>query len=214
MLSDQPLTVFERSLVYAHGMVQGGRSLLRLQAGVLDPADLYRAAWTQAVSAFDHWLHMEIYHRAPVVVRSATGPRPPMLKKTALSFDLVDKMQHHDVEIGEAFGEHLRSELGRTSFHAPDAISDGVRYVVDLTPARVWDHAAQNLTTPADPPWTRDTARARHREVLDRRNRIAHEADLDPATGRRHPMTWQEASDAVTWFDDLGHALHTVIAQR
>lgn len=129
----------------------------------LDPADLYRAAWSQAVSAFD---------------------------------------------------QHMRTEIGRTSFHQPDAISEGVRYLVDVPPATVWDLAAQHLPTPADPPWTRDMARARHREVLDRRNRIAHEADLDPTTGRRHPMTWQEAGDAVAWIDDLGHALHTVITRH
>lgn len=181
-LSDQPLAVFERNLTYARGMVNGGRALDRLRTREMDPADLYRAAWSQGVSAFDHWLHLEIYRRAPVIVRSVSGPRPPMLKKTRLSFDLVDKMQHHDVEIGEAFGQHLRTEIGRTSFHHPDAIAEGVRYLVDVPPATVWDRAAQHLSTPADQPWTRDSARNRHREVLERRNRIAHEADLDPTT--------------------------------
>ncbi len=213
-LSTAPLAVFERNLSYARGMVNGGRALARLGTSELDPADLHRAAWTQSISAFDHWLHLEIYRRTPVIVRKVSGERPPMLAKTRLPFDMVEKVQHHGVELGEAFADHMRTEIGRTSFHQPEAIAEGVRYLVNVPQAKIWDLTAQYLTTPSDPPWTRETARLRHREVLDRRNRIAHEADLDSTTGRRRSMTWQEAGDAVAWIDDLGHALYRVITEH
>ena len=44
--------------------MSGGKHLHRLQVGAFDVADLYRAAWVQAVSALDHWVHRELYDRA------------------------------------------------------------------------------------------------------------------------------------------------------
>lgn len=52
------------NLGYARDLVRGGQYLEQLQVGAFDVADLYRAAWVQAVSALDHWVHCELYDRA------------------------------------------------------------------------------------------------------------------------------------------------------
>ncbi|MGB3442234.1 MAG: hypothetical protein WBA97_26100 [Actinophytocola sp.] len=65
------------NLEYARYLVRGGRHLDRLQVRTFDVADLYRAAWVQAVSALDHWVHRELYDRA---VSDLIAPMVPVLR--------------------------------------------------------------------------------------------------------------------------------------
>lgn len=65
------------NLEYARDLVRGGRHLQRLEVHAFDVADLYRAAWVQAVSALDHWVHRELYDRALGLALNVEEPRPP-----------------------------------------------------------------------------------------------------------------------------------------
>src|SRR3712207_4596452 len=64
------------NLRYARGLIQGGRSLGRLEVRVFAVADLYRASWVQAVSALDHWVHRELYERAVAIAAREDDDRP------------------------------------------------------------------------------------------------------------------------------------------
>ena len=213
-MSATPLETFDRNIGYARGLVHGGRSLEHLQVGRLDHADLYRAAWTQAVSALDHWLHAEIYARAPAMVNRVGGRRPPMLWKVKLPFELIDQVQHHSLALSDAFRQQIADEIGRTSFPQIRDLVRGMQYLVCLEPAQVQSGLVTALNT-ADgnptPPWTRAAVDERHRSVLARRNAIAHEADLDPVTGDKRPMTELEAAGAVDWVEKLGRSLHSLL---
>ncbi|MGH3625794.1 MAG: hypothetical protein ACRDQ5_29155 [Sciscionella sp.] len=204
-----PAEVFDLNLRYARGLISGGHSLENLLVGILDPADLYRAAWTQSVSAFDHWLHEEIYSRTPRLVRQGPAARPRQLSEVTLPFDLVDRIQNADIEIGIAFSTHLRGRIGRVSFHQSRAISEAVQYVVEMKHGEIWSELADRLNGTHQParPWTVETAQAEHKRIIDRRNEIAHMADLDPDTNERRPMSSDDASAAVSWVADLRAAL-------
>ena len=76
------------NLDYARNLVRGGRYLERLKVGAFDVADLYRAAWAQAVSALDHWIHRELYDRALVFAVQAALRNERDLKAKALSESL------------------------------------------------------------------------------------------------------------------------------
>lgn len=214
MAASALLVLFEKNLEYARGLIDGGRSLENLQVARLDPADLYRAAWTQAVSALDHWLHAEIYARTPAMVNRVGGDRPPMLKKVKLPFEVIDRVEHHGLALGDAFSEQIGTEIGRMSFHQIGDLVRGAQYLVCLNGDEVRSGILAAINAAEGnpkPPWNRQALEERHRRVISRRNAIAHEADLDPATGRRRPMTALEASGAVEWIDRLGHALHSLL---
>lgn len=211
-----PVQTFEDNIGYARGLIEGGRSLERLQVSVLDPADLYRAAWTQSVSALDHWLHAEIYARTPGIVNTVGGRRPQMLKKVKLSFEVIEQIHHQGLSLSDAFRTQIAEEIGRASFHQIRDLVRGMQYLVPSTADEVQVRLAAALNV-ADgdpvPPWSPKAIEARHRTVLDRRNSIAHEADLDPRTGARRALDGREAAGAVSWIDQLGHALRSLLSQ-
>ena len=56
MITKVEFKEFERNLEFARRLVGGGRQLEELEEGSFEVADLYRAAWVQAVSALDPWV--------------------------------------------------------------------------------------------------------------------------------------------------------------
>lgn len=211
-----PRAVLDRNINYAKGLVKAGQAMEKLRPELLDPADLHRAAWTQSVSAFDHWLHEEVYARVEVLARRATQARGPMLKKLALPLELVEKTKYQNMDFGDAVGEHLRAVIGRTSFHQARPIADAVRYVRDLDAKQVWAGIAEGISAQYgyDTSLTAEQAKHEHRQIVDRRNEIAHAADLDPATNERRPMSATEAYDAVIWIKHLAQAVEAVMDGR
>lgn len=85
--------------------------------------------------------------------------------------------QSHEVWLGEA----IRDRHSWLSFQHPDKIADAVRLV---SPVKLWDEVGKELGISAQ------EAKLRLRVVVDRRNQIAHEADMDPANpGFRWPIS-------------------------
>lgn len=56
MITKAEFKEFERNLEFARRLVGSGRQLEELEVGSFEVADLYRAAWVQAVSALDRWV--------------------------------------------------------------------------------------------------------------------------------------------------------------
>lgn len=215
---------FERfldNMRFARSMITSGRALEKAQQAQLnlgelseaDPGDMYRAAWVQAVAGLDHWLHEEIYDRVPKLVSNANQRRPDKLRKLSIPLEQIDEFQHRGKQLRIVVREVLEQEIGRDSYHQPDRINDGVRLVVHKTPAQIWGEVAvvvaDRLGESED--WNAARVKQRQQGVVWRRNKIAHEADLDRKTGRRRPITADDATNAVSWTEHLGYALLSVL---
>lgn len=185
------------NLDYARDLVSGGKHLQRLQVNAFDVADLYRAAWVQAVSALDHWVHRELYDRALGFALNVGEERPPQFFNLRVPMRMFEDVHHHRAKtLQEAFPEHLRDHFGYQSFQAPEKIKQALAHV---TSAPLWPSVEKQ----------RVSAVARLKEIVDRRNRIAHEADRDPDDGtRRLPIT---ADDVIRAVDDV-HQIAAAIA--
>lgn len=186
------------NLDYARDLVSGGKHLQRLQVNAFDVADLYRAAWVQAVSALDHWVHRELYDRALGLALNVDEERPPQFAKLRVPMRMFEDVHHHRSRtLQEAFAEHLRDHFGYQSFQAPEKIKQALAHV---TAEPLWQNVEKKL----------DSAVTRLKEIVDRRNRIAHEADRDPDDGtRRLPIA---ADDVVRAVDDV-HRIASAIAE-
>ena len=57
-----------------------------------------------------------------------------------------------------------------------------------------------------------EQVKAQLKLVVDRRNKIAHEADIDPSyPGVRWPINEQDTESAVSFIERVGEAIHKVI---
>lgn len=201
---------FEKNIDYARRLIAGGDTFEDMRnampnfedRSLADPDDLYRAAWVQAVSALDHWMHREIVRRAVALINDTGRERPEALSRLAIPFGSVERMRREP--IANIFRDYLENYLAWQSLQTIEKIQGAIRLVIIKTPGAIWSEVANSLAK------TPEQVKLRHAGVISRRNQIAHEADLLP-DGTRRPITKDDATGAVQWIDDLAHALAKIL---
>ncbi|MEU8250442.1 MGMT family protein [Nonomuraea sp. NPDC048916] len=193
---------FQRNLDYARQLVHGGRSLERLKVGAFDVTDLYRAAWTQAVAALDHWVTREIIDRGVALAQRPGATRPPRFNSLSIPVELFEKVHHHDEPLAESFRAYLEQFFGFMTFQNPNKIKEGFAYVSTVN---LWPAVAEILTE-QDPatPITADEIRTQLRDIAWRRNNIAHTADHDPErSDQKKAVNAQEAEQTIDTLESI-----------
>ncbi|MFD5084095.1 hypothetical protein ACFWOG_15830 [Kitasatospora sp. NPDC058406] len=193
---------FLQNITYAQGMVDAAHHMNDTLKG-----DLCRAAWVQAVSALDHWVHLEVYARAVAIVMDTSADRPTQLQKFPMPWKYIERIQHNQEPMATVFREALSAELGRRTYQNYEDIGSAFQLILPNTSASaMWNMVAQHLGM------AKADVSKRHAEVLWRRNKISHESDVtDTVTGDRRRITQQEAADAVHWIKQLVQALALAI---
>lgn len=163
-----------------------------LTTPAVDATDLLRAQVVMAVSALDHYVHeltltgmLQIY----------TGVRPPTT--AYLKFQVPMGAVVPGVSDGRTawFEAMIREKHGFLSFQQPDKIADAVRL---FSPCELWPNVATAMGM------TSEATKSRLRLVVERRNKIAHEADLDPSyPGVRWPITPTDATGVVDYVERI-----------
>lgn len=196
------------NLDYARDLVRGGRLLQRLRVGAFDVSDLYRAAWVQAVSALDHWVHQELYDRALAFASEVSEKRPAKYLRVAVPMSLLEDVVHHSKTIEDVFRSHLRSQYAHQSFQHPEKIKEAIAVISEVS---LWPGVAKRLTNdgvPSDPKSVQDTLI----EIVKRRNRIAHETDRDHQLGgTRASISDTEALETIDWLERIAGAIAGVV---
>ncbi|WP_399888382.1 hypothetical protein ACGH7X_25545 [Streptomyces sp. BBFR51] len=206
---------FATNLSYARRMVKAGRMLSPFRSPTIDIDDFYRAAWVQAVAAIDHWLHEEVLRRVAELTAKDSPEMPPQLRRYELPLHRVEAVRRGEVTLSEAVVEHLREKLAVQALQHPGKISEVLRLV---TEKKVWYEAAgcinqhffQGRTT-----FNEKKLRSRYLEITQRRNRIAHDADLvDGDLKQRRAIDEAEVTDAIDWIERIALAIAHVLDDK
>jgi hypothetical protein len=98
----------------------------------------------------------------------------------------------------------IRERLGYQSFQQADKIADAIRYISDK---KLWDEVASHMATSAE------NIKKQLKLIVDRRNKIAHEADIDPTfnIGGRWNIDEVLGGDAVDFIEQLVENIHQVL---
>ncbi len=178
-------------------------ALDQLTTPVLDASDLLRTQIVLTVSSLDHYIHeivrfgmLEVYH----------GKHLP-----------TDAFQRFQVTIGAAmtglagsststwFETEIREKHGYLAFQHPDKIADAVRL---FSSSELWPSVASQLGL------TVQDVKTRLQLIVERRNKITHEADLDPSysgIGIRWPIFRNDSVQAVEYIQNLCEAIHSIV---
>lgn len=203
-VSQTPLREFYENVQYARALIAGGVALQGqgLPGFPAHAEDLYRAAWNQAVSAMDHWLHDELIERAVRLANDTGNERTVSMNNLKIPFEMFERTRLVAAHV--VFREFLEKEFQRRSFHNAADISDGIKLICHLTGDQIWSAVGRACKM------TGQQAKERHNDVVKRRNDISHRADRD-AHGQRRPMTDSEVTVAVDWIESLVHELHGLL---
>ncbi|WP_433557892.1 hypothetical protein ACQPWY_03720 [Pseudonocardia xinjiangensis] len=206
----------QTNLEYAHNLAEAGRTLEKLKIGSFEVADIYRAAWTQAVAALDHWVHQEIAER---MLRLADQPDivvPKHYPGITLPLDAIERVRRGELLLRDAVDEYyLRKEHTRKTYQDPEDIRVGLRMVADVD--GLWQRVAVLLGERAG-----SGAQAQGKDVVDRlrgvvrrRNKIVHEYDHDAEdpTGKR-PIDGSTTSKTIIWIQQVTEAIGLALDQK
>ena len=168
----------------------------------VDLSDLLRAALVHAVSALDHYVHelvrigmLEVHRGAKPTTEAHLAFRVSLsATRSALSDSSQDQWLEQAI-----FDAHSWQ-----SFQQPDRIADAVRLISNV---KLWEAVAAELGMKQ-----RDL-KAQLSVLIDRRNKIEHEADMDPTNpGQRWPITSAVVEEALEFVDKLATTIYRVIA--
>lgn len=100
--------------------------------------------------------------------------------------------------------DEIRERLSYQSFQQPDKIGDAIRLISDK---KLWDEVAAKIGRPAK------DIKQQLSLIVDRRNKIAHEADIDPtlSLGNRWSIDELMIGDAVDFIEQVVENIHLIL---
>ncbi len=183
---DAPMTSLayaglSRNLNYARNLTTAGSHLQQLGVALFEVTDVYRAAWVQAVAALDHWVRQEIQERMLRLVTKPDTAKPDRYQKFQLPLGAIEDIHAGKLSLRDALDAELRLAFGHKTFQDPSDIRQGFGHVADV--ADLWNRVAKVISERAGTKgsYTGNAVQQRLREIVSRRNKIAHEYDEDPA---------------------------------
>ena len=168
----------------------------------LDLTDLLRSQIVMAVSALDHYIH-EITRAGMLEVYSGKRPQTPAFLRFQVTMEAtlqgIATAQGNDGWLDE----EIRKKHGYLAFQQPDRIADAIRL---FSPCILWTSVASELNTEAE------EVKIELQLIIDRRNQIAHESDLDPGKpGNRWSISPSDTERIIGFIQDIGETIHIVV---
>ncbi len=194
------LDQFSENLNRARSLAGLANSLSNLITGAVDLTDLLRASLVLAVSALDQFVH-EYVRLGMLETNRGVRPTTDAFLKFRVSLSAVQNALA-DTSRDVWLDQEIRNAHSWTSFQHPEKIADAVRL---MSNARLWDDVARILGASTKSVKTQLAA------IADRRNKIAHEADMDPTNpGYRWPIDELLVREALDYIDKVAHAIFRV----
>ena len=176
-------------------------ALHRMTTPVVDATDLLRAQVVLAVSALDHYVH-EITRLGMLEAFNGVRPRTNAFLRFQVTMDAT--MAGLASAGGTSwFEDEIRGKHGYLAFQDPDRIADAIRLFSTL---ELWPSVGLKLGL------TTQDVKTRLRLIIERRNKIAHEADLDPSfPGARWPIQPADVVDTINFIENICEAIHSIV---
>jgi len=170
--------------------------------------ELLRAELVLAVSALDCYVH-DILRIGMTKGFATPGGEPNAFLSFGVSLGFAKRLVASATECERAslVEEEIRRLHGFRTFQNADSISQALSLIGIKA---VWDKVGAALSIPSS------DARTRLDIIVDRRNRIAHESDIDPTMGlgTKYPIDYPMVYEALEFLASTVHAIQsTVVAE-
>ncbi len=200
-----PIDIFRENLNRVRAIHQLYIGITAKLTSIVDASDLLRAEIVLILSALDQFIH-ETARRG--MMETWRGERPPTqaFVKFQVPLSVVRQIQFDSVVIEGQLEAAILERHSYLSFQHPDKIADAIRLVSEI---QLWASVANIMNEQAS--FVKTTLKL----LVDRRNKIAHEADIDPSyPGQRWPIGREDAEEALEFVERVGDAIHGVLAQE
>jgi len=166
--------------------------------GVLDTSDLYRSQIVLIISSLDYFIHefvleemLEIYNGNRIT--TPTFNRFPVPIATTLVMRPPDNI----------VSSHIRQKHSWLTFQYPDKIADAIRLISEK---KLWEEVSPSFSLSAK------DLKAKLKLIVERRNKIAHESDMDPSfPGNKWPISQTDVYEITEFIEKLGIEIYNKI---
>ena len=202
------LEVFLANIGRSRDLIAIFRAMSVQTTQALDLSDVLRAALVQAVSSFDLFVH-ELVRLGMLEAYRSERPKTEAFLRFPVSLSgVLDAISSEGST--SWFDREIRGRHGHLSFQTPDNVSEAIRLISGLS---LWNELSTKLGD------DRRELRDRLSLIVDRRNKIVHEADISPDfTGQisnlefRSPIDDSIAENAIEFLEKLGEAIYDLIS--
>jgi hypothetical protein len=194
------LDAFIESIARVENLAGLYKAIASLTTPAVDSSDILRAQIVLAVSALDFYIHeatligmLEVY----------TGKRLPTPAFERYRISVGAMMAGHTGGGTGWLEAEIRDRHSFLSFQQPDKIADAIRLFSEV---KLWQEVAAKLSM------DEEGVKSALRLIVDRRNKIAHEADLDPSyPGARWPISAADTAQSRQFLAELVEAIDAIV---
>lgn len=192
------ITQFNRSLDGIVDLTSTIQQMDRLTTNIIDISDLYRSQIVLVVSSLDHFIHEFVLEE---MIETYNGRRLPTLAFSKFPIPVSSVLTRRPTD--SIIGSHIRQKHSWLSFQDPDKIADALKLISDK---RVWEEVSPAFGLRAQ------DIKTKLKIIVDRRNKIAHESDLDPSfPGHKWPISLADVEDTTEFIKALGNEIFAVV---
>ncbi len=167
----------------------------------LDLSDLLRAQIVLCVSALDFYIHELTRLGMIEIIEGKRAATPAFLRFRASLDGVMTGMQPGATSAW--LDAEVRTQHSLLSFQQADKVADAIRLISTV---ELWNDVGVRLQTPAN------DIKNNLQLVVQRRNKIAHEADIDPSyPGLRWPITSADVTSATDFVERICETIHQVV---
>ena len=195
-MSSQAFRTFSLAFDRVMGQLHIGRALHGNALAGVDMAESFRASIVLGVSALDSYVHNLCVEG---IVESFANERPRNSYFGGVKVGLIAAEMGLQSGSSNWLEGEVRMLFSRNTFQRPDDILKALRFVDD-TPQK-WVRISTKLGS------TPDITKAQLNRIVDRRNMIVHEADIDPVWGSSRSLTAEETEGAIDFILKLVKAI-------
>ena len=154
-----------------------------------------------AVSALDYYIH-EIVRLGMLEVYRGTRPETSAFLRFQISLERVRQMVKTPTS-NDWLDNEIRERHSWRSFQQAKPIADVIRLISDI---KLWEQVSNYLGMPAQ------EIRQQLNLIADRRNKIVHEADMDPTPyDTRWPIDAALVDDAINFIEQIAEAIYDLL---
>jgi RiboL-PSP-HEPN len=197
------IDLFRISIARVRDLIAVHNSLKAQASSVLDLSDMLRASLVLAVSALDYYIH-EVVRIGMLEIHRGQRTEPPAFSRFQISLGSARVGINAGQNIDSWLEDEIRQRHSYKSFQQPDIIADGIRLISDK---KLWEEVSINMGSPAK------DIKQQLSLIVDRRNKIAHETDIDPtlSIGNRWPIDELLVNEAVDFLEQVVESIHKIL---
>jgi len=186
---------FEQNIIRVKNLGAIYQSINSQTAPILDLSDILRAQYVMLVSALDHFIH-ELVRFGMIEIYNENRRATKEFKEFIFSTDknTLFKKAIMEEKSDVWLNHQIRHRNGFKSFQEADKIKEAMFLIIEVD---IWTEVANVLNE--------DIRQIKRRLnlIIDRRNQISHEADIEPTYQELRNIYVEDINDSIVFIESL-----------